>query len=499
MAVTQSPADKKAKSTGITAVLDEKANDRPRIEQNDPPLGPDSLTLSLARIFEAAWQWPVWRSGSAFRAMCCLLFVVALWRFSSPFDPASQVASTTEPVRIALHLRDGRGFAAPFSSYFTGPTAHTAPVFPFFLAFLWQVFGVGAEGLFAFRNAAAVAAAAQTALLPVLGRALGMHALVGLIAAFMTLIPRALQIFPHWEANYIALLVMLVTLGMCRMTQGRERLLRHSVLLAFLWGVLLLAHPSTLLPYCGWLVWLAFFLPNSRLPKGHRVASLTFMAVMPGLVLLPWTLRNHSVFGEWFFVRDNLGLELMVSNNPCAQFGAKVNQSSGCYDAIHPQKNAAVAQRLRKMGEPAFNLEMRGKAIEWVRQNPRQFLTLTLRRLWFFWFPSTPGDNLKELLSTRPMRSFVLYSTTLLSIPGFFLFFRKNRAGGVLCLLWLGCFPLIHYVVQFEDRYRTPILWLTFLLAAFALMRGGLWIMRKVGLPEGSIAPGENGCSLSNG
>jgi hypothetical protein len=67
--------------------------------------------------------------------------------------------------------------------------------------------------------------------------------------------------------------------------------------------------------------------------------------------------------------------------------------------------------------------------------------------------------------------------------------FKKNRAGGILCLLWLGCFPFIHHVVQFEDRYRTPILWLTFLLAASALMRIGLWIMRRAGFPESSLAP----------
>ncbi|MCI0627902.1 MAG: hypothetical protein L0387_40670 [Acidobacteria bacterium] len=493
-----SPANKKTEDAGITAVLDGKVSGRQRIEQSPPSLGQRSLVLELARLVEAAWRWPVWRSGSAFRAMCCLLFVVALWRFSRPFDPNSQVTGTGEPVNIALHLLAGRGFSGPFASHFTGPTAHAAPVFPFFLAGLWQVFGLGATGHFAFRTAGAAALAAQIALLPVLGRALGMHALVGLIAALLSMTPRTLQTFPDWEANYVALLVMLVTWGVCRMIQGRERPLYHSVLLAFLWGVLLLANPNALLPYWGWLAWLAFFLPRSRLPKGRRGASLTLMAVIPALVLLPWTLRNHSVFGEWFFVRDDLGLELMVSNNPCAQFGARLNQSSGCYDTVHPQENAAIAQRLQEMGEVAFNLELREKAVEWVRRDPWQFLNLTLQRTWFFWFPSTAGDNLQDLLSTHTLRSLVLYSTTLLSISGLLWLLRKNRAGAVLCLLWLGCFPLIHYVVQFEDRYRTPILWITFLLAAFALLRAGLWIMRRVGFPESSVAPGENGSSLSN-
>jgi hypothetical protein len=31
-------------------------------------------------------------------------------------------------------------------------------------------------------------------------------------------------------------------------------------------------------------------------------------------------------------------------------------------------------------------------------------------------------------------------------------------------------FPVIFFLVQFESRYRFPTLWITFLLAAFALM-----------------------------
>jgi hypothetical protein len=132
---------------------------------------------------------------------------------------------------------------------------------------------------------------------------------------------------------------------------------------------------------------------------------------------------------------------------------------------------------------------MRKRAVEWMWQNPGQFFTLTLQRFWFFWFPSTVGDNLKDLLSDGTGLTLFFGGTTLLSIPALFLLFKKYRAGAALCLLWLGFFPLIHYVVQFEDRYRTPILWLTFLLAAYALMHAGLWIMRKMGIPESSLAP----------
>jgi hypothetical protein len=51
-------------------------------------------------------------------------------------------------------------------------------------------------------------------------------------------------------------------------------------------------------------------------------------------------------------------------------------------------------------------------------------------------------------------------------VPGLFILGRRDiTSAGVLtsCLL---LFPVIHYIVQFEYRYRDPILWITFLLGA---------------------------------
>jgi hypothetical protein len=48
-------------------------------------------------------------------------------------------------------------------------------------------------------------------------------------------------------------------------------------------------------------------------------------------------------------------------------------------------------------------------------------------------------------------------------------------------VLWLVIFPLVYYLVQFETRYRYPILWLTWLLAAYFVTA---WISRDVSFPS---------------
>lgn len=60
---------------------------------------------------------------------------------------------------------------------------------------------------------------------------------------------------------------------------------------------------------------------------------------------------------------------------------------------------------------------------------------------------------------------------TLLAFPGVVLMRRRSRVGSWLFAATLAIYPLIHYIIQIEDRYRYPILWATLLPAAYALLK----------------------------
>ena len=47
--------------------------------------------------------------------------------------------------------------------------------------------------------------------------------------------------------------------------------------------------------------------------------------------------------------------------------------------------------------------------------------------------------------------------------------FAGSVESAMLCALCLGLFLLIYYAVQYEDRYRYPILWVTFLLGSLPI------------------------------
>jgi len=72
-------------------------------------------------------------------------------------------------------------------------------------------------------------------------------------------------------------------------------------------------------------------------------------------------------------------------------------------------------------------------------------------------------------------------------LAGLAIMFRNNRRAAWMLTSTLLLYPLVHYVVQFEARYRYPIFWATFLPAAYAVCETAGWL-RKAPQPTLSAA-----------
>src|ERR1700737_1437042 len=114
------------------------------------------------------------------------------------------------------------------------------------------------------------------------------------------------------------------------------------------------------------------------------------------------------------------------------------------------------------MGEYQFNQMQLHQALVWIAGHPKRFASLTAQRFFLFWFP------VKGLAPFRRDPSFV-WVPTLFSIYGLVRLWSRNPQ--VACVLGgtLLVYPLIYYIVQFEPRYRDPILWVSLLLAGYGL------------------------------
>ena len=164
-------------------------------------------------------------------------------------------------------------------------------------------------------------------------------------------------------------------------------------------------------------------------------------------------------------MRDNLGIELYVSFNDCAPYGFEQSQKQGCFGRFHPNQNLAEALALRTMGEVSYNRDRMRRAFTWIAGHPSRANVLIAERTVAFWFP--PNDRFPEYLRIRKRRLFFFWALTLASFAGVWLSLRCRIAGAPFLAALLVIYPLVYYIVQFDHRYRYPILWATWLAAAY--------------------------------
>src|SRR5262249_30178179 len=78
----------------------------------------------------------------------------------------------------------------------------------------------------------------------------------------------------------------------------------------------------------------------------------------------PWIVRNWTMLGAPYFVRDNLGLELFISNNDDAQPELVKNPR---LRFLHPMANKTEADLVVQLGEGPYNRRRLGDALLWIR------------------------------------------------------------------------------------------------------------------------------------
>ena len=302
-----------------------------------------------------------------------------------------------------------------------------------------------------------VAYASLHALIPSIGARLGVPRLAGLLAGLaMALVPihKSAEVMRGWDEPYSALAFAGLLVWTAALWeegwQGRFNAVKYGLC----WGLLFHAAPTTVLTYAG-LGAVACYRAVRSAPslRWWLISTATI-----GLVLIPWTLRNHDRMGQWMFMRSNLGLELQQAYNDLAQPTVALNRLTGSV-STHPLFSADERRRVALLGEVAYNRSKRQEAFSWIKDHPGRFVQLTIghiQQFWLGWF-ETPGGL-----------TFVFTATTFLAWAGLWRMFRNGATvtAQVLLISWVT-FPTVYYFFQYVNRYRVVIDWSFTLIAAY--------------------------------
>jgi hypothetical protein len=359
-----------------------------------------------------------------------------------------------EPSDIARSLIKNGTYADAYGPG-VGPTAHTSPVLPIILAIIIRLAGDGFTGHLAASTLAAIVASMAFALLPALAAKCQLGMLPGLAAGFIG----AAAPINYWAQTagiFDAPYTMLGLIGLCVVFSGywiREFFpVGGGISLGILSGVLCLINPTVLQVLVGWsIIGLLCF-------KKNRIAFSKFMATAVLLIVVllsPWAYRNFKTFGRPIWTRSNFGLELQLSNNDHTTADLERNVRSA--DFPHPYTQLAEREKVRQMGELAYQQAKMKEALSWIYNHPARFTQLAMLRIFYFWFP--PMERWWQSTAEALM--------TILAIAGILSLLKKNHPSSWLFLAVLIFYPAVYVVIQVSPRYRLPIEPILLLLGCF--------------------------------
>ncbi|MBI2506338.1 MAG: tetratricopeptide repeat protein [Candidatus Latescibacteria bacterium] len=243
-------------------------------------------------------------------------------------------------------------------------------------------------------------------------------------------------------------------------------------------GLAALARPNILLFVGALLLWWGWCARRADPAAWHRpLARRWAQFLLPLLlVVLPVSLRNYLVGGEWTFISTNGGVNFYLGNNP--DYDRTV--------AIHPGRQwedlvmEPVRAGLTRAGEKSAYFY--GKAFDYILAQPLDWLGLLLKKTYLFW----SGPELKRNQDIYYARRHSLLLSTLLWDRLIAFPFGLLGPLGLLGLAWswrrpefaLLCLYVLAYtasVVLFfvAARYRMPVLPVLLIFAAAALAE--LW------------------------
>ena len=345
--------------------------------------------------------------------------------------------------RVARSIASGHGFSSPYEGD-TGPTAWEPPLYPYFMAGVFRLFGVytysSAWVLLAFNSL--LASLTSIPIFLIARKTFG--ARVAAWSAYTwALNPYVWYWSIHWiwDTTFTPLVLACTILVALELKDGFG--LQGWALFGALFAIGALANPTMLafLPFCGLWIWLQRYRRSFPSLAGIALSAVVFL-----LVLSPWLARNYEVFGKPVFIRDDFGFQMRLGNGPYAD---------GMWMAyFQPNLNRLELDRFRTMGEIAYAESCKQQAFGWIRMHPKRFAIISLKRFFYYWNGvPRPSD------STLPFdfRTSAFLATSVLAFWGLARSIRQKRPAAWLFAGLILFYPAVYYIVYPHARYRHPI------------------------------------------
>ncbi len=369
--------------------------------------------------------------------------------------------------RVALNLAGGSGFA-----YNGGyPTAYRPPAYPVFLVIIYIL----SNGISPAANSLLAAKLANTFLgvLTIwLTYCLAARyfsertALLG--TAFVALLPSLILYSGLLASENLVIPLLLASLLCADLGWQKGQTVRRSfawmLAAGFLVGLAALTRGVFLLLPGVWLAW------GWARRRSWRALPAPAIALVLGttMALLPWIVRNATVFGRFMPLSTNGGVNLLISFNPT---------SRGYYV---PVDNIPGYKKLAALGLDEFAMDQAttNLALNFVRNQPLRAVALAPLKVFHLYRDDVSGvswNDSNPQLPLPPWLRICLIGVTqayymALLFASLAAIVRRDKvipdSGALFLLLPILYLTIVHSIYFGSDRYHLPILPLLAIMAA---------------------------------
>lgn len=321
----------------------------------------------------------------------------------------------------------------------------------------------------------ALLGSATCVLVALLGLLLANRA-TGLLAGLLTAVYWPLVFFDNLLLTVGLEIFLNVALLVLLLLALRRRQLLLFAAAGVVWGLAALTRPNVLALAPAIAAWIA--LAAAGWSWRRRIGAIAITGAAALLTILPVTIRNRVVGGEWVLIATNAGVNFYIGNNPLADGEAAIVPGTrrdwqGGYEDTHRFAEAAAGRPLseREVSEYWFQ-----RGLAWIRAEPGAWLRLTWHKLRLFWSGYEISNNLPVWFFARlsPLSWLYWLSFTVvapLGLAGLMLLRRHEWRVWSLPILYLVVTMATVVIFFAPARYRLPVVPILILLAAFGLVR----------------------------
>jgi 4-amino-4-deoxy-L-arabinose transferase-like glycosyltransferase len=326
----------------------------------------------------------------------------------------------------------------------------------FILAPVYYFFG---ESLLAARIANIVLGAISIVLCYFVAKEAGAQKMGRLLAAAIWALYLPTGIYGVYLAKENLMIPLMLAVMWCALRLVTKPSVKIAAMCGLLFGLLAMIGNAAL-SLAGAVVFALIVAPVSAI---QRLLVLGGIVVVALLVTSPWMLRNLNVIGAPV-MNTNGGFNLYLGNNPAA---------TGFFVSIADTPRGATWHELRRTsGELGATETLKKEAVSWIKENPKEFLVLALKKSAYFWMPPLhegKGGNASTaeyVVRLAWAAQFVML--VVAALAGLFSPQLRNRKQ---LLLWLAivCYTAVHMLFYVIFRYREPIMPVIGILAGLAI------------------------------